>query len=86
MMLVGPERAAFAFLFVQLRRLGPRGHKLNGPKRQSAPFRSIHLMLVGPDQAAFAFLCSAVFFVYVKFTVLKAAEGHFLDVSESPVL
>ena len=54
-MLVAPERAPSAFRDVQLQRLGPRGHKLNRPKRQRAPFRSIHLMLVGPDQAASAF-------------------------------
>jgi hypothetical protein len=35
------------FVVVQLRRLAPRGHKLNGPRRQKTPSRPIHLMLVG---------------------------------------
>ncbi len=55
-MLVGPAQAACAFLIVQLRRLVPRGHKPNQPKRQRAPFRLVRLMLVGPAQAACAFL------------------------------
>jgi hypothetical protein len=41
---------------VQLRRLAPRGHKLNGPRRQRTPSRPIHLMLVGAERAASAFL------------------------------
>ncbi len=41
---------------VQLRRLAPRGHKLNGPRRQKTPSRPIHLMLVGAERAAYAFL------------------------------
>jgi hypothetical protein len=41
---------------VQLWRLAPRGHKLNGPRRQKAPSRPIHLMLVGAERAASAFL------------------------------
>jgi hypothetical protein len=40
---------------VQLQRLAPRGHKLNGPRRQKAPSRPIHLMLVGAGRAASAF-------------------------------
>jgi hypothetical protein len=64
LMLVGPERAASAFLCVQLRRLVLRGHKLKRPKRQGAPFRSFHLMLVGPGQAASAFLNILKFPIY----------------------
>ena len=40
---------------VQLRRLAPRGHKLNGPRRQRTPSRPIHLMLVGAVRATSAF-------------------------------
>jgi hypothetical protein len=53
---------------VQLQRLAPRGHKLNGPRRQKAPSRPIHLMLVGAGQAASAFL-------FVQLRRLEA-RGH----------
>jgi hypothetical protein len=43
------------FHLVQLRRLAPRGHKVNRQKRQKAPFQPIHLMLVGSERAASAF-------------------------------
>ena len=54
-MLVASGRAASALGDIQLRRLAPRGHKQNWPRRQSAPSRPIHLMLVGAEQAASAF-------------------------------
>ncbi|OAT82812.1 hypothetical protein A6P54_09795 [Bacillus sp. MKU004] len=54
---------------VQLRRLAPRGHKMNGPKRQKTPFRPIHLMLVRAEQAASAFL----------FVQLQGLEAHVIS-------
>jgi hypothetical protein len=50
------DRAASAFLSVQLQRLAPRGHKPLQIKRQKPPFYLERLMLVGADQAASAFL------------------------------
>jgi hypothetical protein len=64
-MLVGADRAASAFLFVQLQRLAPRGnnkvqlflgHMPLQIKRQKPPFYLECLMLVGAERAASAFL------------------------------
>ena len=45
-----------AFLYVQLRRVAPRGHKSKAPKRHRTPFWCLRLMLVGAERPASAFL------------------------------
>ena len=58
-MLVGGGQGASAFLFVQLQRLPPRGHKPSLSKRQRPPFCEARLVLVGGGQGASAFLFNA---------------------------
>ena len=55
LMLVGADQAASAFRVVQLRRLAPRGHKLNGQEGKERLSWPIALMLVGAERAASAF-------------------------------
>ncbi|AST93774.1 hypothetical protein BC6307_22120 [Sutcliffiella cohnii] len=51
-----PERAASAFLSVQLRALAARGHKSIASEGQKAPFYSACLVLVAAKRAPSAFL------------------------------